>query len=106
LAVWPFLADDDDGSPEPRIRLANGSSVELRARTAELKRELTVEKRLELAELYGEIGLLREQLLEAGFVLSSEPGPELAQRALNVLFASDRAAPNAVALLRRHLLPS
>jgi hypothetical protein len=106
LLVWPLLADDDDGSPEPRVRLADGTSVELRQRTEELKRELSVEKRMALSEMYGELGLPREQLLEAGFVLSHEPPLELAQRALDVLFAPDRAAPHAVSLLRRFMLPS
>lgn len=105
-AVWPLLADDDDGSPEPRVRAADGSSVELRQRTAELKKELSLEKRMELAEMLGELGLHREQLLEAGWVLAASPSPELAQRALDLLFGTGQAAPDALSLLRRHLLPS
>jgi hypothetical protein len=105
-AIWPALAEPDDGTPEPRVRLADGRSVEVRERTAEMKRDLPVEKRAELAELLDGLGLLREALLEAGFVLQRDASAELAQRALDVLFAEGRATGAAVAVLRRHLLPS
>jgi hypothetical protein len=104
--VWPLLLEEDDGSPEPRVRLADGRSVELRERTAELKRDLSVDERMRLAAMFGELGLAREQLLEAGFVLSTGPSDELAQRALDLIFSDDRASARSLELLRTHLLPS
>lgn len=104
--VWPHLVQGDDGSPEPRVRLPDGRSVELRERTAELKRDLPMEKRAELAELLGELGLEQELLLEAATVLEAEVPPELVARAAAVLFRRERAAPDAVEQLRPHLRPS
>lgn len=105
VAVWPALREDDD-SPEPRVRLADGRSVELRERTAELKRDLSLEQRAQLVSMLGELGLGREQLQEAGFLLFVGAAAPLAQLALDTLFAEGRASPGAVAELRRHLLPS
>ena len=104
VSIWPLLAEDDDGSPEPKVRLSDGRTVELRERTAELKRELSMDKRLELAEMLGPLGLPREALLEAAFVLT-EATPELVQRAVDLLF-SERTSPADVAQLERLLLPS
>src|SRR5262245_22039969 len=51
IRCWPLLAEDDDGEPEPRIRRSDGSTAELREVTAELKRELSIEQRVQLAEM-------------------------------------------------------
>ncbi|MBS2026443.1 MAG: hypothetical protein JST54_00945 [Deltaproteobacteria bacterium] len=104
VSLWPVLAEDDDGSPEPKVRLSDGRTVELRERTAELKRELSMDKRLELAEMLGPLGLPREAILEAAFVLR-EAEPNLVQRALDLLF-SERTSPADLAQLERLLLPS
>ena len=104
VPIWPLLADDDDGSSEPKVRLSDGRTVELRERTAEMKRELSMDKRVELAEMLGPLGLPREQLLEAAFVLT-EAEPPLAQRAMDVLFGA-RITLADVAQLERLLLPS
>jgi hypothetical protein len=104
--VWPLLAsDDDDADPEPRIRRSDGTTVELRQATAELKRELSLEARLELAESLGQLGLHRERLLEYAFVLAAEPAPPLAERALELLFTSP-VSPGALEVLRSRLLPN
>lgn len=104
--VWPMLLERDGEEPEPRVRLPDGRSVELRERTAELKRELSLEQRAQLVTLLGELGLEREQLLEAAFVLFAGAPPPLAQLAVDALFSEGRAAPTAVAVLRKYLLPS
>src|SRR4051812_34197400 len=45
--LWPMLAEqDDDLEPEPRVRKSDGTMVELREVTAEMKRDLPLEKRL------------------------------------------------------------
>ena len=105
VGVWPGLYEEDDGAPEPKVRLPDGRSVELRERTAALKQELPLEKRLALAEHLGQMGLLRERLLEAGWVLSTEARAELAQRALDLLFVPDLLDEEGVARLRPMLLP-
>lgn len=105
VGVWPVLHEVDDGEPEPKVRLSDGRSVELRQHTAELKKELTVDKRLELAHTYGELGLHREQLLECGHVLSVEPPIELAQSALNLLVGHRFTARDALSRLRVALFP-
>jgi hypothetical protein len=105
-AAFPDLRQADDGSPEPRVRLADGRSVELRERTAQLKAELPLHKRVELVGLLGEIGLHREQVLEAAFVLTSDADRAQVQQVLALLFAPGRATPDAAALLRKQLLPS
>jgi hypothetical protein len=99
----PNLLEPEDGEPEPRIRLADGRSVELRERTAQLKQELSLVKRVELMVLLGEIGLLREQALEAAFVLASNAPDAMAQLALQVLVGG--LGDEALRALRRELLP-
>lgn len=102
--LWPALREDDD-DPEPRVRLDDGTSIELRERTAELKRDLTVEERAELAYTFVALGLARESLLEAAFVLSAGPSPALRHRALALLFP-EAPAPSLLAELRSALYPS
>lgn len=103
--VWPMLVEEDDDEPEPRIRLADGTSIEVRERTAQLKADLTPDERLQLAETLAALGLAREHLLECGVVLSAEPSPALAQRALALLF-STTGATAAIGPLRASLFPS
>lgn len=104
-AIWPILIEEDEDEPEPKVRLPDGRMVELREHTAELKKELTAEQRMELAGTYAQIGLYREQLLECGFVLSSEPAPELAGSALRMLLGARFTAPDALRRLREVLFP-
>lgn len=107
--VWPALTrkeeDDEDDEPEPKVRLEDGRLVELRERTAELKQELPIAARVQLASTYGDLGMHREQVLECGFVLASEPGEALGAEALRVLF-SRFTAPDALERLRVVLFPS
>ena len=105
LTVWPALIEEEPEEPEPRVRMPDGSSVELRQRTAELKKELTTEARLELAHTYGELGLNREQVIECGYVLSVEPPHELAQEAIRIHFENPFTARDAVEKLRSSLFP-
>jgi hypothetical protein len=105
--VWPLLVDDEDPlEPEPRVQRADGSVVELRQLTAELKRDLTVEDRVRLVEVYGDIGLVREQLLECGQVLVESSVVALTQRALDVLFSPGLCSPLGLEELRGRLFPS
>lgn len=105
-AVWPSLKEEEGDEPEPRLRLPDGSSVEVRERTAELKKELTFEARVQLAQTYGDLGLYREQLLECGYILCAEPPPLLAQAAFNLLFLHRRfVAKDAIEQLRAALFP-
>jgi hypothetical protein len=105
--IWPLLAEEeDDDEPEPMVQRSDGSSVQLRQLTAELKRELSVEDRMKLAELYGDIGLVREQLEECGRVLVAAPVAALAQRALDVLFSAELCSPLGLDPLRGHLFPA
>lgn len=105
--IWPLLAEEeDDDEPEPMVQRADGRSVQLRQLTAELKRDLTVEDRMKLAEMYGDIGLVREQLEECGRVLVAAPATELAQRALDVLFSPELCSPLGLDPLRGHLFPA
>lgn len=103
--VWPLLVEEDDDEPEPRVRLADGTSIELRERSAQLKADLNPEERMQLAEMLATLGLGREHLLECGFVLSTEPPPPLAQRALVLLFSNTPPGP-AIASLRPRLFPT
>ena len=104
--VWPALREDeDDDDPEPRVRLADGRSVELRDYTAELKSELTLDKRMELAQTLGEIGLPREQALDCGHVLAAEPPEPLAARAVALLFAQPMMSNDPLSKLREVLYP-
>lgn len=105
IGVWPILVEEDDDEPEPKVTLADGRSVELRERTAELKKELPLEDRLKLAYSYGEIGLHREQILEAAFVLSSEPQVEVAQIAMTLLMENRYTVKDAPVRLRTALFP-
>ena len=105
FSVWPSLIEDESDEPEPKIRMPDGSSVEVRARTAELKKELTVEARLQLAQTYGELGMHREQLLECGVILSLEPSREIAQGAMKILTRHKFVAPDAIDRLRPALFP-
>jgi hypothetical protein len=106
-AVWPGLVeeDEDDEDAEPRVRLDDGRSVELRQRTAELKKDLPVEARMQLAMTLGELGLHREQMLECAYVLSTEPPEKLARLALSVLFLQPVAVDEPLARLREVLFP-
>ncbi|HEX8825422.1 MAG TPA: hypothetical protein VF794_36260 [Archangium sp.] len=105
--IWPLLYDDEDVlEAEPKVQRADGSSVELRQLTAELKRDLSVEDRMKLAELYGDIGLTKEQLEECGRVLMAAPPAALAQRALNVLFSAELCSPLGLDVLRGRLFPA
>ncbi len=106
-AIWPALkAEDDDGEPEPKVRLADGRSVELRERTAEMKKDLPLDQRMRLAMTLGELGLYREQMLECGFILSAEPPEVLARLALSVLFANKMELREPMERLRAVLFPS
>ncbi|OJT24985.1 hypothetical protein BO221_11395 [Archangium sp. Cb G35] len=104
--IWPLLADDVDDEPEPTVQRADGKTVELRQVIAEMKRELTVEDRMKLAEMYGEIGLIREQLEECGRVLVAAPAAGLAQRALDVLFSEELCSPRGIEELRGRMFPA
>ncbi|QRO00169.1 hypothetical protein JRI60_14675 [Archangium violaceum] len=105
--IWPLLSEDEDeDSLEPMVQRSDGTSVQLRQLTAELKRELSVEDRMKLAELYGDIGLVREQLEECGRVLAAAPAASLAQRALDVLFSHELCSPLGLEQLRGHLFPA
>lgn len=104
-SIWPILFEEDQDEPEPKVRLPDGRYVELRDHTAELKRELTTEARMELAGTYGMIGLHREQILECGYVLSTEPPAELATRALQMLLSARFTAPDVLRRLREVLFP-
>lgn len=105
--IWPLLSEEEDPlEPEPRVQRADGSTVELRELTAELKRELLVEDRMQLAELYGEIGLIREQLEECGRVLMAATTVELVQRALDVLFSRELCSPLGLEELRGRMFPA
>ncbi|MBX5482738.1 MAG: hypothetical protein IRZ16_12995 [Myxococcaceae bacterium] len=105
-SIWPSLIEEDTDEPEPRVRMPDGSSVELRTRTAELKKELTIEARLKLAHTYGELGLHREQVLECGTILSLEPGLAIAQGALDLLMTHRFVAPDAIERLRPAMFPA
>ncbi len=112
--VWPALwerpdedEDEDEGDePEPQVQLPDGRMVDLRERTQELKRELPLTARMELAGTYGELGMHRAQLLEAGFVLEASEDPELSARALELLLTHRFTAPDVLDRLRRVLFPS
>jgi hypothetical protein len=106
-AVWPGLVEeeDDGDEAEPRVRMDDGRSVELRQRTAELKKDLPVQARMQLAMTLGELGLHREQMLECGYVLSTQPPETLARLALSVLFLQPVAADEPLARLRQVLFP-
>ncbi|MGA9525782.1 MAG: hypothetical protein WBV82_30265 [Myxococcaceae bacterium] len=106
-AVWPVLEEEeDDGEPEPRVRLSDGRSVELRERTAEMKKDLPLDQRMRLAMTLGELGLHREQILECGFILSVEPPEVLARLALSVLFANKMSLREPMEQLQTMLFPS
>jgi hypothetical protein len=105
--IWPLLFEDEDVlEAEPKVQRADGTTVELRQLTAELKRDLSVEDRMKLAELYGDIGLTKEQLEECGRVLVAAPAVALAQRALNVLFSRELCSPLGLEVLRGRLFPA
>jgi hypothetical protein len=105
-AVWPALVEnDDDDEPEPRVRLPDGRLVELREHTAELKRELGPDKRLQLARTLGRLGLKREAILECGYVLAAEPPLPLARAALALLMSQGVLPEDALDRLRAALFP-
>lgn len=105
--IWPLLSDDSElEEPEPTVQRADGRTVELRQVTAEMKRELSVEDRMKLAGMYGELGLVREQLEECGRVLVAASSAALAQRALDVLFSPELCSPLGLDELRGHLFPA
>jgi hypothetical protein len=104
--VWPDLRDDEDeDEPEPRVRLPDGRLVELREHTAELKRDLGPDKRLQLALTLGRLGLARESILECGHVLASEPSVAVARAALALLLSQEGLPADAVGRLRAVLFP-
>ena len=105
-AVWPaLLEDDDDHEPEPRVRLPDGRLVELREHTAELKRELGPDQRLQLARTLEQLGLKREAILECGHVLAAEPSLPLARAAIALLMSRDGLPDDALVQLRAALFP-
>jgi hypothetical protein len=105
--IWPLLSEEEDElEPEPSVQKSDGTTVELRQLTAEMKRDLSVEDRVKLAELYGDIGLMREQLEECGRVLAAAPAVELAQRALDILFSPELCSPRGLEDLRGQLFPA
>jgi hypothetical protein len=105
--IWPLLSEEEDSlDPEPSVQRADGSTVELRQLTAEMKRDLSIEDRMKLAELYGDIGLIREQLEECGRVLVAASAAELAQRALDILFSPELCSPRGLEDLRGQLFPA
>lgn len=105
FTIFPALRDvEDEDEPEPTVRLPDGRRVELRERTAELKKDLTIDQRAELTSTYVEIGLHREAVLEAGVVLSSGV-LSAAGRVLPVLFSAPLSAPDALERIRPLLLP-
>lgn len=107
VLLWPALNDmEDEDEPEPKVRRADGSTVELRQLTAELKSELPIDKRMELAETYGTLGMYREQVIECGYVLVNATATDLLQRAVNVLFTRPQCVRDTVEMLRAVLLPS
>ena len=107
LDIWPLLSDDEDPlEAEPRVQRSDGSTVELRQLTAEMKRDLSVEDRVKLVDIYGDIGLIREQLEECGRVLVAAPSAALAQRALDVLFSPELCSPRGLEDLRGQLYPA
>jgi hypothetical protein len=104
--VWAALAEEDDETePEPRVRLPDGRLVELRERTAELKRDLGPEKRIELAWTLGRLGLRREAILECGHVLAAEPSKAVARAALALLLSQKGMPDDALARIRAVLFP-
>ena len=103
VGLWPALKEDDD-DPEPRVRLDDGTSIELRERTAELKQDLSVAERAELVQTFVALGLGRESLLEAAYVLSTEPPPTLTHRALALIFV-EPPTPSQITELRTALFP-
>jgi hypothetical protein len=106
FSIFPVLRerDDDDGEPEPTVRLPDGRRVELRERTAELKKDLTMDQRAELTGTYVQIGLHKEAVLEAGVVLSSGV-LSASERVLPILFSQPLSAPDALERVRPLLLP-
>ena len=107
LDIWPLLANDEDPlEAEPRVQRSDGSTVELRQLTAEMKRDLSVEDRLKLVDIYADIGLVREQLEECGRVLVATTEASLAQRALDVLFSPELCSPRGLEDLRGQLFPA
>ncbi|WNG35899.1 hypothetical protein F0U60_21005 [Archangium minus] len=105
--IWPLLSEEDDElEAEPTVQRADGTTVELRQITAEMKRDLSIDDRMKLAEMYGDIGLIREQLEECGRVLVAAPTVDLAQRALDVLFSPELCSPRGLEDLRGRLFPA
>ena len=106
--LWPLLTlpDEDDLEPEPRVRKSDGTVVELREVTAEMKRDLPLEKRMQLAETYGSLGMLREQIQECGFILGNAKDHDLLQRAFDVLFSRTLYRPKDLEHLRGRLFPA
>lgn len=107
FSIFPALrevTDDDDDEPEPTVRMPDGRKVELRERTAELKKDLTMDQRAELTGTYIEIGLHREAVIEAGVVLSSGV-LSASERVLPLLFREPLSAPDALERVRPLLMP-
>lgn len=104
---WPMLGEeDDDLEPEPKVRRGDGSMVELRQLTRELKSELPVDKRLELAGTYGELGMLREQILECAHVLTHDAARAHTQQAFELLFSRTLFRAASLTNLRGRLFPA
>ncbi|MDQ3264736.1 MAG: hypothetical protein M3Y59_13885 [Myxococcota bacterium] len=108
LELWPMLADDESEAlePEPKVRRNDGSSVELREVTAELKRELTPDKRVQLAVTYGGLSMWREQILECAQVLQSDAPQEVVQQATDLLFSRALYRSRDLETLRGRLYPA
>lgn len=107
VGLFPGLIDEaeDEIAPEPRVRLADGRSVELREHTAELKKSLTPAQRAELAGSYVELELWREATLEAAQALCEGVTEKDAEAALGVLFHPRIALPTAAVAVRGLLFP-
>jgi hypothetical protein len=97
---------EDALDPEPRVRGSDGKTRELREVTAELKRELPLAARAQLAQAYGEMGMPREQVQECAHVLAAAEEPALLQHAVDLLFSETLCSPGGVDVVRSRLFPS
>lgn len=106
IPVWSALVVDEEeaSEPEPRVHLSDGRTVELREHTEAMKKDLAPSQRLALAQMLGDLGLHREQLLECAVVLSKEPATQLTPYAVGMLTA--KMEDGGFATLRGILFPS
>ncbi len=106
-AIWPALRHQvEEEGDEPIVRLPDGRVVELRERTAELKEQLSLEKRAALARTYVEIGMYREAVMEAALVLSQSENSQALAAALEVLLTPPLGRPRAAESVRVLLRPN